>query len=106
LSFDKKFEKRENLDVIIINPNRKTWFLCITEYFFVLFSEGPFTVLAPTNEAFAEIPPEDLEALLQDKPALTAVLLRHVISGKVGTYKTFNLNHVIKNILMMKCFTL
>ena len=46
------------------------------------FTEGPFTVLAPTNDAFGKIPAEDLEALLQDKPALTAVLLRHVIAGK------------------------
>jgi uncharacterized surface protein with fasciclin (FAS1) repeats len=50
-----------------------------------LFLEGPFTVLAPTDAAFAEIPPKDLEALLHDKPKLTAVLLRHVIAGKVGT---------------------
>ena len=47
------------------------------------FTEGPFTVLAPTNDAFNKIPAEDLEALLQDKPALTAVLLRHVIAGKI-----------------------
>ena len=50
--------------------------------FFFFFIEGPFTVLAPTNDAFDKIPAEDLEALLQDKPALTAVLLRHVIAGR------------------------
>jgi transforming growth factor-beta-induced protein len=50
-----------------------------------LVLEGPFTVLAPTKAAFAEIPPKDLDALLNDKPKLTEVLLCHVISGKVGT---------------------
>jgi uncharacterized surface protein with fasciclin (FAS1) repeats len=44
---------------------------------------GPFTVLAPTDEAFAKIPAKDLEALLADKAALTKVLTYHVISGNV-----------------------
>ncbi|HYW50690.1 MAG TPA: fasciclin domain-containing protein [Gemmatimonadaceae bacterium] len=42
---------------------------------------GPFTVLAPTDEAFAKIPAKDLEALLADKAALTKVLTYHVIAG-------------------------
>jgi len=45
--------------------------------------EGPFTVFAPTDEAFAAIPQADLEALLADKEALTAVLTYHVVPGKV-----------------------
>ncbi len=44
---------------------------------------GPFTVLAPTDEAFAKIPAKDLEALLADKDALTKVLTYHVIAGNV-----------------------
>jgi uncharacterized surface protein with fasciclin (FAS1) repeats len=44
---------------------------------------GPFTVFAPTDEAFAKIPPEKLNALLADKAALTKVLTYHVVSGKV-----------------------
>ena len=48
-----------------------------------LKGEGPFTVFAPTDEAFAKIPKEKLEALLKDKKALTAVLTYHVVSGKV-----------------------
>ena len=50
---------------------------------FLYFLEGPFTVLAPNNAAFEKIDPADLEALLADKEALTKVLLRHVIAGKV-----------------------
>jgi len=44
---------------------------------------GPFTVFAPTDEAFAKIPKADLEALLKDKAKLTAVLTYHVVPGKV-----------------------
>lgn len=44
---------------------------------------GPYTVLAPTDEAFAKIPAKDLEALLADKAALTKVLTYHVIAGNV-----------------------
>jgi len=48
-----------------------------------LSGEGPFTVFAPTNEAFAKIPKATLDGLLADKEALTAVLLRHVIPGTI-----------------------
>jgi uncharacterized surface protein with fasciclin (FAS1) repeats len=48
-----------------------------------LKSAGPFTVFAPTDEAFAAVPKEKLEALLKDKKALTAVLTYHVVPGKV-----------------------
>ncbi len=44
---------------------------------------GPFTVFAPTDEAFAKIPKAKLDALLQDKAKLTAVLTYHVVPGKV-----------------------
>merc|ERR1712106_514329 len=46
-----------------------------------LSGEGPFTVFAPTNDAFAKIPEDALNGLLADKDALTAVLLRHVVPG-------------------------
>jgi uncharacterized surface protein with fasciclin (FAS1) repeats len=44
---------------------------------------GPFTVFAPTDEAFAKIPKATLDALLKDKAALTKILTYHVVSGKV-----------------------
>jgi len=46
-----------------------------------LAGEGPFTVFAPTNDAFAKIPKEALDALLADTEALKRVLLRHVLPG-------------------------
>jgi uncharacterized surface protein with fasciclin (FAS1) repeats len=48
-----------------------------------LKSPGPFTVFAPTDEAFAKIPKTTLDALLKDKAALTKILTYHVVSGKV-----------------------
>jgi len=44
---------------------------------------GPFTVFAPTDEAFAKLPAGTLDALLKDKGKLTAVLTYHVVAGKV-----------------------
>ena len=44
---------------------------------------GPFTVFAPTDEAFAKVPKDQLDALLKDKAKLTAVLTYHVVPGKV-----------------------
>jgi uncharacterized surface protein with fasciclin (FAS1) repeats len=44
---------------------------------------GPFTVFAPTDEAFAKLPAGTLEALLKDKAKLTSILTYHVVAGKV-----------------------
>jgi uncharacterized surface protein with fasciclin (FAS1) repeats len=46
-----------------------------------LKGEGPFTVFAPTDEAFAKVPEADLKALLADKAKLTKVLTYHVVPG-------------------------
>lgn len=48
-----------------------------------LSGTGPFTVFAPTNEAFAKLPEGTVEGLLKDKDALTKILTYHVVSGKV-----------------------
>lgn len=47
----------------------------------VLKSPGPFTVFAPTDEAFAKVPKETLDALAKDKKALAAVLPYHVLTS-------------------------
>jgi len=44
---------------------------------------GPFTVFAPTDEAFAALPEGTVEGLLNDIPALTAILTYHVVPGRV-----------------------
>jgi uncharacterized surface protein with fasciclin (FAS1) repeats len=48
-----------------------------------LKSAGPFTVFAPTDEAFAKLPAGTLEAVLADKAKLAAILTYHVVAGKV-----------------------
>jgi uncharacterized surface protein with fasciclin (FAS1) repeats len=45
---------------------------------------GPYTVFAPTDAAFAKVPRQTLDALLADKAKLKAVLLYHVVSGRVA----------------------
>ncbi len=44
---------------------------------------GPFTVFAPTDEAFAKLPAGTVEGLLKDLPKLKQILTYHVVSGKV-----------------------
>lgn len=48
-----------------------------------LKSPGPFTVFAPTDEAFAKLPAGTVEGLLKDIPKLKNILLYHVAAGKV-----------------------
>ncbi|MBM3675571.1 MAG: fasciclin domain-containing protein [Actinobacteria bacterium] len=48
-----------------------------------LAGEGPFTVFAPTNEAFAKIPPDQLQAILDDPELLQSVLTYHVLPANV-----------------------
>jgi uncharacterized surface protein with fasciclin (FAS1) repeats len=48
-----------------------------------LKGDGPFTVFAPTDEAFAKLPAGTVEGLLEDTAALTNILLYHVVPGKV-----------------------
>ena len=44
--------------------------------------EGPFTIFAPSNEAFADVPPSDLDAILADTELLTSILTYHVVAGE------------------------
>jgi uncharacterized surface protein with fasciclin (FAS1) repeats len=48
-----------------------------------LKGEGPFTVFAPTDEAFAKLPEGTVDALLKHKAKLTAILTYHVVAGNV-----------------------
>jgi uncharacterized surface protein with fasciclin (FAS1) repeats len=56
-----------------------------------LSGEGPFTVFAPTDEAFGKIPADDLQAILADKDLLTSILTYHVVAGKVMSSDVVNL---------------
>jgi uncharacterized surface protein with fasciclin (FAS1) repeats len=48
-----------------------------------LKSPGPFTVFAPTDDAFAKLPKGTVESLLKDIPRLKSILTYHVVAGKV-----------------------
>jgi uncharacterized surface protein with fasciclin (FAS1) repeats len=54
-------------------------------------SKGSYTVFAPTNAAFAKVPKATLNALAKDKAKLKAVLLYHVVKGKVPASKVVGL---------------
>jgi uncharacterized surface protein with fasciclin (FAS1) repeats len=60
-----------------------------------LSSAGPFTVFAPTDDAFAKIPAETLQEILKDKEKLTAILTYHVISGKFMASDVVNITEAI-----------
>jgi uncharacterized surface protein with fasciclin (FAS1) repeats len=65
------------------NPLLSTLVTAVAEADLVdtLNSDGPFTVFAPTNDAFAAIPADQLDAVLADVDLLTSVLTYHVIAG-------------------------
>lgn len=55
---------------------------------------GPFTVFAPTDDAFAKLPEGTVESLLKDIPQLTKILTYHVVADKVMFADAVNLNSV------------
>jgi len=59
-----------------------------------LKSEGPFTVFAPTDAAFAKVPQQTLDDLLQpeNKNKLAAILTYHVVPGKVSSNEVIEMN--------------
>ena len=69
------------------NPLLSTLVTAVVEADLVdtLNSDGPFTIFAPTNDAFAALPEADLAAVLADKDLLTSVLTFHVIAGEMLT---------------------
>lgn len=56
-----------------------------------LSGRGPYTVFAPTDAAFAKVPKRTLDGLLRDRAKLRAVLLYHVVSGRVTARKVTKL---------------
>ncbi|WP_027878251.1 fasciclin domain-containing protein [Meiothermus cerbereus] len=79
--------------IVATNPNFSTLLAAVQAAGLAdtLSGEGPFTVFAPTNEAFAKIPKADLDKLLADKAALTKVLTYHVVAGRVPSSQVVTL---------------
>jgi uncharacterized surface protein with fasciclin (FAS1) repeats len=73
------------IETAVANPNFSTLVSAIKKADLVetLSGTGPFTVFAPTNEAFAKIPSAVLDSILADKAKLALILTYHVVAGKV-----------------------
>lgn len=91
---NEKGDKKTIVDVAVENENFSTLVTALKEAGLVeaLQGEGPFTVFAPTNDAFNALPEGTLESLLKDKDALKDVLLYHVVSGKVTSKEVVKLS--------------
>ncbi|UCF61023.1 MAG: fasciclin domain-containing protein [Anaerolineaceae bacterium] len=78
-------ESRDIVDIAIEDGRFETLVTAVQAAGLVeaLKGDGPLTVFAPTDDAFAALPEGTIEALLADIPALTDILLYHVIEGKV-----------------------
>ena len=78
-------EKKDIVDTAVAAGSFKTLAAALQAAGLIdtLKGEGPFTVFAPTDEAFAKLPAGTVEALLKDKEKLTKILLYHVVSGNV-----------------------
>ena len=82
----KSYGKKKDIVTTAVEAGTfKTLAAALTETGLVeaLQGDGPFTVFAPTDEAFARLPEGTVEALLKDKEALKSILLYHVVNGKV-----------------------
>jgi uncharacterized surface protein with fasciclin (FAS1) repeats len=85
LAGDHSSKKKDIVETAVSAGSFNTLATALTEAGLIetLKGEGPFTVFAPTDEAFAKIPEATLTALLKDKKELTRVLLYHVVAGNV-----------------------
>lgn len=79
------FPMKDIIDTAVAAGTFKTLATALTAAGLIdtLKGAGPFTVLAPTDDAFAKLPADALQALLEDKAKLTSVLTYHVVAGLV-----------------------
>ena len=86
-SFQADKSAKDIVDVAVEAGMFKTLVAAVTAADLVatLKSEGPFTVFAPTDEAFAKLPEGTVESLLlpENKDQLVAILTYHVVAGKI-----------------------
>ena len=91
----KKGSEKDIVTIAVESGNFSTLAKALTETGLVeaLKGEGPFTVFAPTDEAFAKLPEGTIESLLEDKETLKTILLYHVVSGNVTSKQVVNLDN-------------
>jgi len=82
------------IDVAVADGHFKTLAAALTAAGLIdtLKGTGPFTVFAPTDDAFAKLPPGTVDGLLKDIPKLTAILKYHVVAGKVAAADVMKLD--------------
>lgn len=89
-------EKKDIVDTAVANGNFSTLAAALQAAGLIetLKSDGPFTVFAPTDEAFAKLPDGTLEMLLlpENKDKLVAILTYHVVAGKVSAAEVVKLD--------------
>ena len=90
----KSEEKKDIVSIALEAGSFNTLATALTEANLVetLKGDGPFTVFAPTDEAFAKLPEGTVESLLKDKEALTNILLYHVVKGNVTSNEVVKLD--------------
>ena len=88
-----KSSKKDIVTIAVDAGNFKTLATALTEtgLIDVLQGDGPFTVFAPTDDAFAKLPKGTVESLLKDKEKLKKILLYHVVSGEVTSKEVVKL---------------
>jgi len=86
--------KKDIVDVAIENGNFNTLVNAVKAAGLeeTLKGEGPYTIFAPTDEAFAKIPAETLNALIENKDELAKILSYHVLAGKAMAKDVSNLS--------------
>ena len=82
------------IDVAVADGHFKTLAAALTAAGLIdtLKGDGPFTVFAPTDDAFAKLPAGTVDGLLKDIPKLTAILKYHVLAGKVAAADVMKLD--------------
>jgi len=84
------------VDIAVNNDSFQTLVQAVkvAELVDTLASEGPFTVFAPTDDAFAKLPPGTIDTLVQNPPQLARILTYHVISGCYKKADLANFNNL------------
>lgn len=89
-------EKKDIVDTAVANGSFKTLAAALEagDLIDTLKSDGPFTVFAPTDEAFAKLPDGTVEMLLmpENKDKLVAILTYHVVPGKISAAEVVKLD--------------
>ena len=86
--------KKDIVDTAVSAGSFNTLAQALTEADLIdtLKGDGPFTVFAPTDEAFSKIPADRLNEILADKELLSSILTYHVVAGKVLAKDVVNLD--------------